>query len=346
MSQLILVLADLYPAVFSDAVRASLPRLAQLELWLARGAREQASGGWRRYLQQLTGNSALRQVPPASIGAAALSEVPDAGSVWFATPVHLVAGLDTVRLHPSGVLMLSAEEQRSLEADFARVFAGSGYALRATGRRELLLTGLALSAADEPTGHDPSAWLGHDPRAGMVSGRSMAPLRRLGTEIEMWLHEHPVNQVRQSRGALNVSALWLWGGGAAPLEGAASNSQEAVPAAVAFADDLFMDGLAKLGCVALQPLASRRAVPVAHSGSSAMQITVCALATEAGAFALERVENEWIAPAFRDWQSGALQRITLVAGDLAVSLGRAPLRRFWRAVGRTPPPWWESWPPC
>lgn len=30
------------------------------------------------------------------------------------------------------------------------------------------------------------------------------------TEIQMWLHEHPVNQRRQAEGRLPINALWLW----------------------------------------------------------------------------------------------------------------------------------------
>ena len=42
--------------------------------------------------------------------------------------------------------------------------------------------------------------------------RSQA-LRRLGAEMEIWLHEHAVNRLRSERGELPVTGLWLWGGG-------------------------------------------------------------------------------------------------------------------------------------
>jgi hypothetical protein len=32
-------------------------------------------------------------------------------------------------------------------------------------------------------------------------------------EIQMLLHEHPVNQARETRGELPVNSVWLWGGG-------------------------------------------------------------------------------------------------------------------------------------
>lgn len=35
-------------------------------------------------------------------------------------------------------------------------------------------------------------------------------------EIQMLLHEHPVNQAREERGELPINSLWLWGGGVLP----------------------------------------------------------------------------------------------------------------------------------
>ena len=37
--------------------------------------------------------------------------------------------------------------------------------------------------------------------------------QRINTEIQMVLHEHPVNQRRQANGLSPINALWLWGGG-------------------------------------------------------------------------------------------------------------------------------------
>ena len=35
-------------------------------------------------------------------------------------------------------------------------------------------------------------------------------------ELQMLLHDHPVNQAREARGELPVNSLWLWGGGRQP----------------------------------------------------------------------------------------------------------------------------------
>ncbi len=192
--RLILVLRDLYPTRLDQATRASLPRLPALERWLAHADTRTA----RRRLAAvaMAGIGPGARAPPPGVAAVAGAAVPDLPTdrpVWLATPVHFVAGLDTVRLHPAGLLELCPMEQQALAVDFARVFTGSGCTLHATGRRELLLSGGGSAASGTVRSHDPAQWLGADPRDGLPAGEGSATLRRLGAELEMWLHEHPVN---------------------------------------------------------------------------------------------------------------------------------------------------------
>jgi hypothetical protein len=344
--RLVLTLSDLFPSHFGEAARAALPRLPRLEEWLARGEMDRDSEGWRHWLQCATNDRALQRAPPASIAAAAVAEVAEAKAVWCATPVHWVAGLDTVRLHPAGVLLLSAEEQRTLARDFSRVFAGSGWSLHPTGRRELMLAGGSERDPAVLRTHDPVAWLGADPRAGLPAGVGATDLLRLGSEIEMWMHEHPVNLARQAQGKLSVSALWIWGGGAAPLVRGPGEAPAGSDGAVAWADDLFVDGLARLGHFAAQALPPRWPLTNRISRSSARDVlAVCGQGAQADAGALESLENDWIAPALQTWRTGSHHQATLLAGEVAVTLTRSPMQRLWRTFGRIRP-WWESLSPC
>jgi hypothetical protein len=49
----------------------------------------------------------------------------------------------------------------------------------------------------------------------MPAGAGAASFHRLQSEIQMLLHEHPVNEARRQRGQLVINTLWLWGGGTA-----------------------------------------------------------------------------------------------------------------------------------
>lgn len=346
MSQLILVLRDLYPARLSDAARAALPRLPRLEQWLTRGDFKAGSDDWRRYLQRHMSQTAARAAPPASVAAAAVPEVPPDRPVWFATPVHLVAGLDTVRLHPTGLLQVDEEAQQLLARDFAKVFAGSGWSLHATGRREMLLAGGPALSAGALRSQDPALWVGADPRGGLPAGPGASALARLGAEIEMWLHEHPVNRARDARAMLSVSGLWIWGGGEGKIDTPVSTVSQPAVATVAWANDLFADGLAKLNGYTLEPLprgwpaSARMKLP-----SDTDRLVVCELRTEWGEHTLEILERDWIAPALEQWRAGGWHSATLLAGACAVTLSRGAFRWRWRG-GRRHRPWWESMQQC
>lgn len=167
-----------------------------------------AGGDWRAWLAERVGRAACGVQPPAHLAASALDA--PAGGTWFATPVALVAALDHVRMPASGWLTLTAPEAAEIAAQFSREFGGSGLSLVPAGTEGFLLTGLAAGAVRT---YDPARALAADIGPWLPVGEGATALRRLGTEIEMWLYEHPANRARVRRGAAPVSALWLWGGG-------------------------------------------------------------------------------------------------------------------------------------
>jgi len=69
----------------------------------------------------------------------------------------------------------------------------------------------------------------HYPHPLSILGKSINPFieqtrqvldwYRLHNEIQMFMHQHPVNQQRQLQGRLAINSLWAWGGGAAPEPG-------------------------------------------------------------------------------------------------------------------------------
>jgi hypothetical protein len=332
------VLPDLYGTRQSEESQSGLPRLPALERWLSGARRSALPEGWRSWLlaTHAPAGATPGAVAAAAHGgdgagtAAAGAAAASAGHDWLATPVHFVAGLDTIRLHPAGLLRLSAGEQQQLGADFTRVFAGSGWQLLPGERRELLLRG---PHSDGVQAGDPARWLGADPSAGLPAGPGAAPLRRLGAEFEMWLHEHAVNRARQARGELPASGLWLWGGGApmaAPQRGAASGPR-------LYGEDLLLDGLARwLG----QP---RPVLPAALAALPA--VAGDALVLLAGGSTpdlplLEALERDWFAPAWQQWRAGRWQSLRLVCGAGAYEARRGALAPLWRSL-RAPRPWWQ-----
>jgi hypothetical protein len=322
VSTVTLILKDLYPNHTSPEA-AALPRLAALERWMARARAEPVPEGWRRALAE-------RFMPEAgSDGGAAAGAAgarPDASSsFWLATPVHFLAGLDTVRLHPAGLLATTLEEQCALSADFEQVFQGSGWALRVTERRELLLAG---PLADGISSQDPARFLGRPVREGIPEGVGAAAVRRLMSEMEMWLHEHALNQRRLAAAQLPISGLWLWGGGAA-----SAAAPRALPPL--FGVDLASEGVWQLAGAPIKPLPANGSALGASGGRGA--VVIVPVPSGAGPEVLLAIERDWIAPLLAHALHSA-STATLLCADKRFTLAPGARWRFWQREQ----PWWEQ----
>lgn len=327
MSRLTLILPGL-AAPFTGTDCSALPRLPALESWLARARRQPLRVHWHSWLAMAAAGVSMDGLSSGGMAAVAMGAT-DQRHYWLATPVHYVAGLDSLRLHPAGLLHLSDDQQRQLVDDFAKVFAGSGWELLRTGRRDLLLAGRPQPPLPI---RDPSAMLGRDPAGGWPRSATAAPLRRLASELELWLHTQSVNVQRQAASELPVNGLWLWGGGALP--GAAG--QHAV--GMLRSDELYSAGLWQwLGGTAQPVPDSLTSLPATRE-----PLTVVLALGGDGPTDLQRMEGRWLAPALQQLRQGQRSSLCLIAGDCEWTLSRFGSWRIWRR----PRPWWEALRAC
>ena len=313
-------------------VPATEPRLSALETLLATAQHRRLDQDWRAELAARFGQGLAAAASPARVVARAClpSSVSPAGC-WLATPVHYFAGLDSVHLHPAGLLDLAPEPQRALADDFNRTF-GDDWHLSVAGGRELLLTGPAVAA----DGDDPARWLGARLERQQAQGVDCARLRRLSVEIEMWLHGHALNCRREAEHTLPVSGLWAWG--SAPLaagSGAGGTETRSPAPVVLYGSDTFAAALWRLcdGVAAALPtdFASCRGWPAAERAQVVLYPTA---GRENAGGALRDFERSWLAPALVALRSGKLASIELLAGGHAFRLRRLGLARFWRPRAR------------
>ncbi len=325
-SELILILPDFFPDTLSAPTEQAAPRLVALETLLAKSRRSALPQGWRAWLAQRFAAPEIAALAPAEVVARAWL-APSEAKHWLATPVHYFAGLDSVHLHPEGLLQLSAQEQAALVADFEFVFADTPWRLHGNGARELLLGGPRLDADSA----DPAQFAGLDPSAGLPRGAELATLRRLGVEIEMWLHEHRVNQERRARGELPVTTLWFWGA-SVPLR--APNAGRAISTAGGllrlYGHDTYAQALWQLGGLESASLPANLQGAL-ESEASAHLLIVPALDAGTLVDALQRLEVHWLAPALQGLRARRLSAIHLLAGTRSYELRWPHLARFWRA---------------
>jgi len=336
-SELILVLRDFSATGNAPARDAPLPRLSALETLLGRAARTQLPHGWRDDLRSRFAAASQLGLTPAAVAAYGFDITPAtiAPQYWLATPVHCFAGLDSVQLHPAGLLELRAQAQSALAAEFNVEFADTPWRLHATGKRELLLSGAALAASAA----DPAISVGADLRDGLPRGPDAATLRRLGVEIEMWLHEHRINRERQARGELPVSGLWLWGATspAAPDSGAQREAVRVPQSGPLFGEDAYVEALWRLRGSPIAPLPDGFE-RIAGSADGTAVVLYPTVGAEGPLQAFEQLEQRWLAPALEALRARQLSGLSLLAGSFAYRLTRWHLARFWRPRL----PWWEA----
>jgi hypothetical protein len=131
------------------------------------------------------------------------------------TPVHWHVGTEQVGLTDPEALRLDALESRAFFDAVRELFVGEGMLLAwgAPLRWYLAhesLAELRTASLDRVIGRNVDVWLG--------AAREQPALRRihrLQAEMQMLLHEHPLNLARVQRGQAPVNSFWLSGCGVA-----------------------------------------------------------------------------------------------------------------------------------
>jgi hypothetical protein len=322
MQTLALALTDL-TAPAPEA--GSLPRLPALEQLLARGERRSADGvDFRGWILGRTGFAAPQLLPLATVVAAR------PGHWALATPLQLLAGLDRVNLHPAAAPVLQPAELQALVASFNAVLGGEGLALEALHSGQCLLS---LPRALRATTHDPAPLAGREASGWLPAGPDGAWLRRLMTEAQMLLHEHPVNSARVARGEQPVNALWLWGIGGSELPAPAA------PLPALASDDDFLRALWRRhgGRVEAVPSGLADTLAAQRDAVQVLTVSLSGLATDPTQ-ALLQAEERWFAPLAAALAGGRLGAAQLFLAGREVGFAARHRFRVWRRSR----PWYEA----
>jgi hypothetical protein len=231
-------------------------------------------------------------------------------------------------------LRLEADDLTTLATDFQRVFHDSGFVLEPLGTGDFLLFGPEMHLSEEA---EPARFLGESV---VQRGHGSAPaLRRLSTEIEMWLHEHPVNDARRRRGQTPVTGLWLWGGGAAAARNAAvAEELSDPPSDIAFGQDAYLHGLWSSIGKKVFPLPQELADVFGYSQArrAVLVIEICPMLHSAPTLtlldALVQIDRRFIQPAVMALRLAKLERLVLLVNDRRLVMRRLDRFKLWRRV--------------
>ncbi len=136
------------------------------------------------------------------------------GHAWgLLSPGHWLMGRDHLTvLDPDGLGLDNAGSQALLEA-VRPLFEDDGWQLAWGAAHRWYaahpaLAELPTASLDRVVGRNPDVWLTDHPLARGV--------RRLQSEVQMLLYEHPINDARTAQGLLTVNSFWLSGVGPQP----------------------------------------------------------------------------------------------------------------------------------
>jgi hypothetical protein len=284
---------------------AELGRSALLEQLLARADAFRPVSDWRADAFHLLAPQTASVPAIASAALCADCGAVDAAWVCLATPVHYVAEMTSVRMSSDGILSMTPAAAEALAMHFNQVWNGSGIRLIAGVSAHLYCI---FEQTLHVTTRDPQDVLDRHIEEYLPAGADAPRLRRLMSEIEMWLFGHEANSSRARSNLPRMSGLWLWGGGT-PLASLPKIQGWAV------GDDVFFSAFKG---------------EKSHSG-------VIVASDVPGSDRWHDVESRWLKPAVAQLRAGVLARMELSADDRCFTVNAQAIRRFWRRRK----PWWE-----
>jgi hypothetical protein len=307
------------PGLFTAAQGVRLPAA---ELLLARGRRtDDEVRPLERWLTESFADED-EALPAGALTLLAHGGNPGSGLWARADPVHLRLMRDRVTLIPAEAFALSRQEADALCETLNAHFAGR-LEFRAV---EPARWCICFQQSIEIENRSPLELAGQDVRPGRAADA-------LANEMQMVLHEHPVNEAREGRGEPAVNGLWLWGAGSAPagVQAPWHSISSDEPIALGFARaagirgrNLPADAEALLDRAAEE---GRHLIVLDH-----LRAPTALGDAEACRGRIEALEEKWFAPLLAALRSGRAGMLTLHVPDAGRSVEaiRGDLRRFWR----------------
>lgn len=323
-----LLVPDLWPPPGREDAARGL-RLPGLELLLGKGTVADGSGetveGWlfRRFGVERRGDWPV----------AAVTLLADGGhpgrDVWMrADPVFLRADGARLVLAGGAGLRIAADEAAALAGALSRHFRDDGlefapYSPRRWYLRLPAAPAIATRSPEEAAGRHVDEWL--------PAGPDALRWHRVMNEMQMLLHQHPVNEAREERGEPPLNSVWLWGVGAVPNDARASF-------AGVWSDHPLAAGLARLAGIPCRPPPCSAAewLGEASPGADVLLVLEDLRGGGPGAWreALQAMEKTWFATLAEALRSKRLAGLSIAcpaperSRQVAVEAG--DFWKFWR----------------
>jgi hypothetical protein len=143
--------------------------------------------------------------------------------------------------------------------------------------------------------------------------------RRWLSEMQMLLHEHPVNRAREMRGQVAVTGIWVADGGRVA-------DINAGPTVVLFAPSGAAGDVARglarsQGTMAFESPSRFSALPPDTSAAVVLDLSISA--------ELARLESDWLHPAVAALEQGKVEKLTLISDGAGIAVEWQARRPSW-----------------
>lgn len=283
-----------------------------LESLLATGKHARHFESLEVVLCQITGINQQTDWPIAPLCWLGEGNQPEAAYWLRADPVHFVLQRDSFSL--SEPVALSQPDAQTLMTALNEHFAPDGLRFYVAGSGRWYLR---LDANPEISTSLIEAAMGRDISAYLPQGAGAEKWNRLLNEMQMLLHDHPLNQAREAGGELPVNSIWLSGGGALP------EKVETSPRTI-FTGNALAKGLGLTADCPCLALPENLETIINQSGSDVWLMLD----------GVDEAESKWFVPALAGLRTGKITQLTLHFAVreqvLSVDIRPRDLWKFWR----------------
>lgn len=329
-----LLLPSLFWNTFSQPeIDHGLP-LSAVETLLAKSSQtQQPSQGMEAWLCSTFGITKQQNWPiaPIMLQAEDTKRVSIKDDYWLrADPVHLRIEQNHILLADSQMFQISIKEANQLADICNQHFEKDGLVFLPLSADRWYVR---IDKAPDIQLHTLNQIAGININNFLPTGNDRTVWHNRFNEIQMLLHEHPINQARQTRGELVINSLWFWGGGNMPQSITSPYTQ-------IWSNDLLPRALAETSHTQYANLPDNATVWQENADDGDHLIVLDALwrktqynNVHGWREALKAYEQDWFAPFYTALKNGQISQLILTAIEedtiKEFTINRKDLWKFW-----------------
>ncbi len=311
-------------------------RLPGLEMVLGRG-REKTSNtpNLETTLAELFGLTDKLTLP---LPAAALSNYLFKGELndnWYmhCDPVMVQVNREHLLLLGNDLLEISETEAQQIVSDINTLYDDQAWLLKMLSPKHWVLEmqsipGISTNTLKNATGKKVNNYL--------PAGKDAAAWHALLNELQMFLHSHPVNQARESKGLPSINSVWFWGEGRLPGDIELSNDNPWIQCWTNHGLTLALASLREVSSVDCPDNAADWLAQVTTPGQHLVVIdTLLSAGLDPYDWwqALFQFDQQWLLPLIEALRGKKIARLILNNGEgRSYELTRALASRWWKRI--------------